>query len=203
MIVGIGNPGKRYENNRHNVGFMFLDYVANSNSLKFVPSKGDYNYASGNIENTQFLLIKPSTYVNQIGIAVSQAVEEYKIDLSDLLIILDDINLELGRIRTRPSGGDGGHNGMNNIIYHLNSDQFPRIRIGVGKSFSKGEMAGYVLSNFSKEEAEILNKSLVTCRFLTEEFIKGGIKQMLDANSKLSSAEAGSDENLDDNEKTN
>jgi PTH1 family peptidyl-tRNA hydrolase len=203
VIVGIGNPGKRYENNRHNVGFMFLDYMANSSSLKFVPSKDDYYYASGEIENNPFLLIKPSTYVNQSGIAVNQVIEEYKIDLSGMLIILDDINLELGTLRVRASGGDGGHNGMNSIIYYLNSDQFPRIRIGIGQGFSKGEMVDYVLSNFSKEESEILNKSFATCRILTEEFIKGGIKQMLDANSKLLSAENDPEQSMGGDEKSN
>jgi PTH1 family peptidyl-tRNA hydrolase len=203
IIVGIGNPGRRYENSRHNVGFMFLDYLANSNSLRFIPSKGDYNFASGAIEDSPFLLVKPSTYVNQSGTAVNQALTEYKSGLSDLLVVLDDINLELGNTRLRSSGGDGGHNGMSSIIYQLNSDQFARIRIGIGNNFFKGEMADYVLSNFSKEELEILGKSFLFSKIVTEEFIKGGVKQMLDANSKLSSADPGPEENLDENEKGN
>lgn len=201
--MGIGNPGGRYENNRHNVGFMFLDYLANSNSLKFIPSKGDYNFASGIIQDSPFLLVKPSTYVNQSGAAVNQALAENKSDVSDLLVVLDDVNLELGNLRVRPYGGDGGHNGMSSIIYQLNSDQFPRIRIGIGNNFSKGEMADYVLSNFTKEELEILGKSFLLSKILTEEFIKGGVKQMLDANSKLSPADSGPEENLDQNEKRN
>jgi PTH1 family peptidyl-tRNA hydrolase len=202
IIVGIGNPGRRYENSRHNVGFMFLDYLADSNSLRFIPSKGDYNSASGSIEDSPFLLVKPSTMLIRQG-AVNQALAEYKSGLSDLLVVLDDINLELGSTRVRPSGGDGGHNGMNSIIYQLNSDQFARIRIGIGNNFFKGEMADYVLSNFSKEELEILGKSFLFSKVVTEEFIKGGVKQMLDVNSKLSSADSGSEENLDENEKGN
>jgi PTH1 family peptidyl-tRNA hydrolase len=203
IIVGIGNPGRRYENSRHNVGFMFLDYLADSNSLRFIPSKGDYNFASGSIEDSPFLLVKPSTYVNQSGAAVNQALAEYKSGLSDLLVVLDDINLELGSTRVRPSGGDGGHNGMSSIIYQLNSDQFARIRIGIGNNFFKGEIADYVLSNFTKEELEILGKSFLFSKVVAEEFIKGGVKQMLDANSKLSSADSGPEENLDENEKGN
>ncbi|HVO76059.1 MAG TPA: aminoacyl-tRNA hydrolase [Ignavibacteriaceae bacterium] len=203
LIVGIGNPGRRYENNRHNVGFMFLDYMASSNSLRFIPSKADYNYASGMLLSSSFLLVKPSTYVNQSGVAVCQVLEEYKSDLSDLLVVFDDMNLDLGIVKANPSGGDGGHNGMSSIIYQLNSDQFPRIRIGIGKNFPKGEMADYVLSDFSKEEFEILGKSFLFSKIFTEEFIKGGVKQLLDANSRLLSAGSGTEEKQDSNESGN
>ena len=186
LILGIGNPGKRYTFNRHNIGFMFLDYLAEKESLSFLPSKGDFYYAEGSLNSSEYNLIKPSTYVNDSGAAALQALQLNNVEVKDLLVIVDDINLNLGDFRVRVSGGDGGHNGISSIIYHLNSNQFPRIRIGIGDSFENGKMADYVLTNFSKEEIESLKKSFSLGIILTKEFIKGGIKQMLDANSKLS-----------------
>ena len=186
LILGIGNPGKRYTFNRHNIGFMFLDYLAEKESLSFLPSKGDFYYAEGSLNSSEYNLIKPSTYVNNSGAAALQALQLNNVEVKDLLVIVDDINLNLGDFRVRVSGGDGGHNGISSIIYHLNSNQFPRIRIGIGDSFENGKMADYVLTNFSKEEIESLKKSFSLGIILTKEFIKGGIKQMLDANSKLS-----------------
>ncbi len=186
LILGIGNPGKRYSFNRHNIGFMFLDYMAEKESLSFLPSKGDFYYAEGTLNETEYELIKPSTYVNNSGAAALQALQLNNVEVSDLLVIVDDINLNLGDFRVRVAGGDGGHNGISSIIYHLNSNQFPRIRIGIGDSFENGKMADYVLTNFSKEEIESIKKSFSLGIILTKEFIKGGIKQMLDANSKLS-----------------
>ncbi len=186
LILGIGNPGKRYTFNRHNIGFMFLDYLAEKESLSFLPSKGDFYYAEGSLNSSEYNLIKPSTYVNDSGAAALQALQLNNVEVKDLLVIVDDININLGDFRVRVSGGDGGHNGISSIIYHLNSNQFPRIRIGIGDSFENGKMADYVLTNFSKEEIESLKKSFSLGIILTKEFIKGGIKQMLDANSKLS-----------------
>ncbi len=186
LILGIGNPGKRYSFNRHNIGFMFLDYLAEKESLSFLPSKGDFYYAEGRLNSSEYNLIKPSTYVNNSGAAALQALQLNNVEVKDLLVIVDDINLNLGDFRVRVSGGDGGHNGISSIIYFLNSNQFPRIRIGIGDSFENGKMADYVLTNFSKEEIESLKKSFSLGIILTKEFIKGGIKQMLDANSKLS-----------------
>ena len=186
VILGIGNPGNRYKFTRHNVGFMLLDFLAEKLNLKFIPSKNEYYFCEGKINNSKYALIKPSTYVNNSGIAALSVVEHYGIDITDLLVVHDDINLEFSVIKTKVSGGDGGHNGLNSIIYHLISDQFPRIRIGIGNDFDKGGMADFVLSEFSTEEETKLKTIFETSGYLAEEFIIGGRKQLLDANSRLS-----------------
>jgi PTH1 family peptidyl-tRNA hydrolase len=185
LILGIGNPGKRYSFTRHNAGFLLLDNYALKNSISFKASKNDYYYAEGKTADSGFSLIKPSTYVNNSGIAALQAIEEYNIQMTDLLVIADDVNLEPGKFRIRANGGDGGHNGMNSIIYHLNSDNFPRLRIGIGNDFRRGQMADYVLSEFPKVEEGLISRVFADTSVLIDEFIKFGTKGMLDANSKL------------------
>ena len=185
LILGIGNPGKRYLYTRHNAGFLLLDHYAQKNSLLFKASKNDYYFAEGKTADCGFSLIKPSTYVNNSGIAALQAMEEFNVQITDLLVIADDVNLETGKFRIRANGGDGGHNGMNSIIYHLNSDNFPRLRIGIGNDFGRGKMADYVLSTFSIEEERLISKVFDDTLVLIDEFIKLGTKGMLDANSKM------------------
>lgn len=180
VVLGIGNPGKRYENTRHNIGFLILNTFAAKKNLSFYPSRGDYYYSESNADGNPFLLVKPSTYVNNSGAAVLQVMQEYNVSLKDILVIVDDINLKIGSIRVRASGGDGGHNGMRSIIYHLESKDFPRIRIGIGSGFTKGDMADYVLSKIHKDEKELVSTASETVLCLMEEFIIGGIKQMLD-----------------------
>ena len=188
VIFGIGNPGNAYLNNRHNVGFLLLDYIASKYSNSFNPSKGDYYFCNGKIDDSEFSLIKPTTYVNNSGIAASQALQFYNINPSDFLIVYDDINLNFATVRVRASGGDGGHNGIGSIIYHLQTDKFPRIRIGIGSNFEKGFMANYVLTDFNKDELQALKNTFEHSVNLIEEFVKGGVKQLLDANSKFSQA---------------
>ena len=154
-------------------------------SLSFKPSTGDYFYTRSKINSSEFLLVKPSNYVNRSGIASVQVKEKYNLDIKDILVLVDDINLPASQIRVRESGGDGGHNGISSIIYHLASDQFPRIRIGIGAEFEKGKMADYVLEDFTEDEFLILNKSFPTGSVLIKEFILGGVKRMLDYNSRI------------------
>jgi PTH1 family peptidyl-tRNA hydrolase len=186
IVFGIGNPGNRYSQTRHNSGFLLLDQYAQKNSLPFIASKNDYFFAEGKTAQSGFSLIKPTTYVNNSGIAALQAIEDFNIPITDFLVLADDLNLETGKVRIRVGGGDGGHNGINSIIYHLNSDDFPRLRIGIGNNFGKGEMADYVLSPFAKEEFTLISGAFNEAVMLIDEFIQGGIKQMLDTNSKLS-----------------
>jgi len=183
--LGIGNIGLRYQRNRHNAGFLILDYFAQNRSIKFRAAKGDYYISEGELNKVTFFLIKPGNYVNNSGVAAVQFLEKYDIDILDLLVVCDDVNLKLGKIRVRRSGGDGGHNGLASIIYHLNSDQFPRLRVGIGSDFKEGELSSYVLDDFNEEDDKILETVLKNSSFLIEEFISGGIVAMLDANSKL------------------
>jgi peptidyl-tRNA hydrolase, PTH1 family len=185
IIFGIGNPGSHYKFNRHNVGFMFLDYIANSFSLSFKSSKSEYYFSEGKLENQSFSLIKPTTYVNNSGIAALQAIQYYKIELKDFLLVYDDLNLGFPDLRVRVGGGDGGHNGLNSVIYHLASEDFPRLRFGIGDDFDPGKMAEYVLTDFTDSEKPQLENTFEEGALLFNEFIIGGKKSLLDANSKL------------------
>ncbi len=183
IILGIGNPGNRYKINRHNVGFMFLDFFANNYSVEFIPSKNDYYFAGGRMGEYDFSLVKPSTFVNNSGTAALNSSLNLNTRIEDILVITDDINLEPGILKIKSHGGDGGHNGIASIIYHLNSNKFPRLRIGVGNNFEPGRMAEYVLSDFNVEESILLEKSFEKGKILVDNFIKGGLKQMLDYHS--------------------
>jgi PTH1 family peptidyl-tRNA hydrolase len=184
-ILGIGNKGSRYQNTRHNIGFLLLDHFALKHKLLFKASSGSYNVAEGHLNSNEFILIKPATYINSSGIAAAELFDVYDLNLYDLLVVQDDLNLEFGSLRIRASGGDGGHNGVSSIIYHLNTNQFPRLRFGLGNSFEKGNMADFVLSQLSDSETEILNRSTELINKLLEEFIIGGLKNMLNLYSKL------------------
>ena len=184
-VLGIGNIGLRYLHNRHNAGFLVLDYFAQNRSIKFRAAKGDYYFCEGDLNQVHYFLIKPSNYVNNSGIAALQFLEEHKIDISDLLVVCDDVNMKMGKLRVRKSGGDGGHNGLASLIYHLNSNQFPRLRIGIGSDFNEGELSSYVLDDFSENDAGTLKTMLKDSSLLVEEFIIGGIEALLNANSKL------------------
>lgn len=184
-VLGIGNIGLRYQRNRHNAGFLILDYFAQNRSINFRAAKGDYYICEGDLNQIHYFLIKPGNYVNNSGVAALQFLEKYKIDISDLLVVCDDVNMKMGKLRIRKSGGDGGHNGLASIIYHLNSDQFPRLRIGIGSDFDEGELSSYVLDDFSENDAKILQAVLKDSSLLVEEFIIGGIEALLNANSKL------------------
>jgi len=185
ILLGIGNPERRYSLNRHNVGFMLLDYFAQTHSLTFKASKFDYYFAEGKLSRNPFLLVKPTTYVNNCGAAALQVFSNYETAIEDFLVVVDDLNLEFSKIRIRKSGGDGGHNGINSIVFHLQSDQFPRLRIGIGNYFAEGEMTDYVLTDFNEEERKVLSNTFKRGTTLVEEFICGGLQKMLDANSRL------------------
>jgi len=172
-----------------------LDSFAEKKSIGFKPAKGDYFYAKGEVNQIPYYLIKPTTFVNKSGLAAIQFLEEFKIDLNDFLVLCDDVNIRNGELRIRKYGGDGGHNGLASLIYHLNSDQFPRIRIGVGYNNSDEDLADYVLSDFSKEQFETLSQTFKTSDFLLNEFLTGGLKAMLNANSKISNDSSASNNN--------
>ena len=183
VIFGIGNPGIRYENTRHNAGFLLLDFFAQKKSLSFKETMGDYFKAQGKIGDQDYVLIKPSTYVNNSGIAARQVFDKYSPAIEDFLVVSDDTNLKTYVLRVRLSGSDGGHNGLSSIIFHLITDQFPRIRIGIGSNPSDVTLSEYVLSEFSKNELVEYQNTFIKGSQLIEEFIVGGSKKMLEANS--------------------
>jgi PTH1 family peptidyl-tRNA hydrolase len=169
LIIGLGNPGSKYELTRHNIGFIALDLFASFLNIKYSGGKGDWLQAKGRIGEEVVYLVKPTTYMNNSGLAVKEFIERYENELTDLtekpglkdiLIVVDDFQIPLGMIRVRKNGSDGGHNGLSSIIYHLNSDEFPRMRIGIGKEEvpAKEEFIKFVLGNFEKEEIDIIIK---------------------------------------------
>ncbi|HEY6435770.1 MAG TPA: aminoacyl-tRNA hydrolase [Ignavibacteriaceae bacterium] len=189
VIFGIGNPGIRYKITRHNAGFLLLDHFAKKKSINFKESTGDYLEARGEINNQKFSLLKPVAYVNNSGIAARQIFEKYNLSPEEFLVVCDDTNLNNYDFRVRLSGGDGGHNGLSSIIYHLITEQFPRIRIGIGNNPPDKVLSEYVLSEFSKNELQEYQTTFNKCAILIEEFIIGGSKKMLEANSVLIKSE--------------
>ncbi|ADL06848.1 aminoacyl-tRNA hydrolase [Thermosediminibacter oceani] len=150
LIVGLGNPGREYEETRHNVGFMVLDSLAAELGIKVDKVKFKGLLGEGVYEGKKLLLLKPMTYMNNSGQSVVEAVKFYKIPPENLVVIYDDMDLPVGRLRVRGSGSSGGQKGMESIIYHIATEGFPRIRIGIGRP--KGDVINHVLGRFDKEE---------------------------------------------------
>ena len=160
MIVGLGNPGRQYETTRHNAGFICLDLLSEKHGIKITKLKFKSLMGDGRINGRRCLLLKPQTFMNLSGEAVRDAAEFYKIPPERIIVICDDISLDPGKIRIRRKGSAGGQNGMKNIIYHLNSDNFPRIEVGIGaKPNPDYDLADWVLSHFTKDEAKLIKEA--------------------------------------------
>lgn len=160
MIVGLGNPGRQYETTRHNAGFICLDLLSEKHGIKITKLKFKSLMGDGRINGKRCLLLKPQTFMNLSGEAVRDAAEFYKIPPERIIVICDDISLDPGKIRIRRKGSAGGQNGMKNIIYHLNSDNFPRIKVGIGaKPNPDYDLADWVLSHFTKDEAKLIKEA--------------------------------------------
>lgn len=161
IIVGLGNPGKEYNNTRHNIGFEAIDKLAEANSIAVMEKKHKAMIGKGYIEGQRVILAKPQTFMNLSGESVRELIDYYKIDEKEELIVLyDDISLEPGRLRVRKKGSAGGHNGIKNIIAHLGHNEFQRIKIGVGEKPKGYDLVDYVLGHFSKEEQPVMKEAL-------------------------------------------
>ncbi len=179
LIIGLGNPGNKYAGTRHNIGFEFLDRLTEAMSVRLGPGKGPFHVGKGNHGGQALYLIKPTTYMNNSGDAVREAVNWYKEELDHCLVCYDDLDLEVGTIRLRPGGSAGGHNGIKDIIQKLGTNAFPRLRIGIGNDFSRGQQVQHVLSPFSDEERTVLNSTLDTAVDAALCFIREGIDQAM------------------------
>ena len=174
IVAGLGNPDRKYEGTKHNVGFMFMDILAEKYGIKINKIKYKSVICDTKIGDSRVLLMKPQTYMNNSGEAIREAAQFYKIPPERIIVVFDDISLEPGKLRIRKNGSDGGHNGLKSIIYHLNSNQFPRIKIGVGaKPHPDYDLASWVLSGFSKESAEQVKTSLDNAVSAIELMLKG------------------------------
>ena len=158
LIVGLGNPGSKYAKTRHNAGFMSLEYYARGHNLSFnLDTKLEGEICITRINGEKVILLRPVTFMNESGRSISKVMNYYKIDIEDLLIVYDDMALDVGRLRIRPQGSSGGHNGLKSIIAYLRTQEFKRIRIGIGKN--NIDVIDYVLGNFSEADLITLENS--------------------------------------------
>ena len=189
MVVGLGNPGLQYEFSRHNIGFRIIDNLALNIEIEFKRVKSyDSLVSRGKLMNHKLILVKPQTYMNLSGKSVSKIVSYYRISFPDLLIVYDDLNLELGQIRIRKRGSAGGHKGVESIIQYLNSEDIPRLRIGIGKPSinSNFDYASYVLSNFNNNEKDKISEVIQLSTEAIKTVIEDGLeKAMRKYNRKL------------------
>ncbi len=169
LIVGLGNPGKEYESTRHNIGYIFIDNFASSFGVKIEKKKFNGLYEELIINNEKVILLKPLSYMNLSGEVVQKYVNFYKIDLSDILVISDDLDMDFGKIRIRRSGSSGGHNGLKNISQNLNSNEFKRLKIGISNN-KDIDTKDYVLGKFSKEEKKIIENLKDTINELLNDY---------------------------------
>ena len=161
MIAGLGNPKREYDNTRHNIGFALIDALADQYNISVMDMKHKALTGKGMINGQKVILVKPLTFMNLSGESIRPIVDYYKIDVStELIVISDDISLPPGPIRVRKKGSAGGHNGLKNIIQHLGSEEFQRIRIGVGEKPAGYDLADYVLGHFSKEEQPLIREGV-------------------------------------------
>lgn len=153
-IIGLGNPGKKYEKTRHNIGFMVMDELGRRSNISFDKNKFTCDYHIGLIHGEKALFVKPQTFMNLSGEGVRPLLDYYKVDFQDVLVIYDDLDLPTGKIRLRGKGGHGGHNGIRSLIDHLGTREFKRLRIGIGRPLDATPVVNYVLQSFGKDEAE-------------------------------------------------
>ena len=186
VIVGLGNPGKKYENTRHNAGFIAIDALAAKYGLSISEKKHKALCGSGVIEGNKVILVKPETYMNLSGESVRSVMDFYKIDPEeDMLVIYDDISLAPGNIRIRKKGSAGGHNGIKSIIAHTGTQNFMRIKVGVGEKPSGWDLADYVLGHFSDEDNVKLKETMPDIIQAATLMVQGDVdKAMNDFNAK-------------------
>ena len=179
LIVGLGNPGRSYAGTRHNVGFDVVDMLAGRFNGVWEPAPRGHEALAARVRNPDILLAKPLTFMNLSGAAVAGLAQFYKIEPSALLVIVDDVNLELGRLRARAAGSAGGHNGLKSIIGALGSDAFARIRIGVGGGEPQRDLSGHVLGRFAPEERTIIAEAVSRSADAAELFVAEGIAPVM------------------------
>ena len=183
-IVGLGNPGRRYRKTRHNIGFMLVDQMAARQDRKIEVFKCRSLVCELSIAGHEVVLVKPQTYMNRSGDAVKEVVDSYSIDLSRLLIVYDEIALPLGRLRMKSRGSAGGHNGMRSILGLMETEDVPRLRIGVGSDIPQADLAAFVLSRFRWKERNILKEMLSTAESAVESYLTEGIEMAMNRTNR-------------------
>jgi len=179
LIVGLGNPGREYAENRHNVGFDCVDLLAEKHRIALNKSQHKARLGTGQVAGRRAILAEPQTYVNSSGEAVGAVARYYKVAPEDVLVIYDDLDLPQGTIRLRPGGSSGGHNGIKSIVDHLGTQAFPRVRIGIGRPPGRMEPKDYVLQDFSAAEREGMVEVYDRVVDAVETFIREGIREAM------------------------
>ena len=187
LVVGLGNPGRRYEGTRHNVGFDVVDHLANAH-------RAEWESAPRGIDALMarwpaVVLAKPLTFMNLSGTAIVGLLQFYKVELNDLLVVVDDVNLELGRLRTRTGGSAGGHNGLKSAIAQLGTEDFARMRIGVGRGDARRDLADHVLTKFDRDEREDVAAAIGRAADAVELFVAEGIGPVMNRFNRKEDAE--------------
>lgn len=175
LIVGLGNPESDYANTRHNMGFNVINELAKEYEISLTRKKFNSEYEKAIIEDQKVLLVKPQTFMNASGEAVIEFANFYKIELDKIIIIYDDIDIEPGKIRIRKSGSPGSHNGMKSVVHFLNDENFPRIRVGIGKPEENADMIEYVIGAVPEEEKIVLQEGVQKAKEAIIELLKNGI----------------------------
>ncbi|MBQ2644168.1 aminoacyl-tRNA hydrolase [bacterium] len=177
FITALGNPGEKYSLTRHNIGFMVIDEFASINGFSFkFEKKFNAEIAKGIFNNENILICKPQTFMNLSGEAVRPLIEYYKISIDDFFLVYDDISLDLGKVRFRAKGSDGGHNGVKSVIQYIKTDKFARLKVGIGPQpqFMKSEV--FVLSNFNSEQKDLLQATIKFASNAIAEYLQNGIQ---------------------------
>ena len=186
MVAGLGNPGKEYKLNRHNIGFMALNLFSDRQGVEFSRIERNALVTKIKLAGKRLLLVKPQTFMNRSGQPVASLAKYYKVPNENTMLVYDDIDLALGQIRIRPSGGSGGHRGISSVIENLGTELFPRIRLGIGRPPGKKNAASYVLKDFSKSEQETVQFMLIQTVDALVEYLINGLESAM---NKYNSAE--------------
>lgn len=183
IIIGLGNPGKKYESTRHNIGFEVLDYMAREFNMPIIKPKFKALIAEGRISGEKVILVKPQTYMNLSGESVMSIVKYYDVPLENVIVVYDDIDTELGKIRIRKKGSGGTHNGMRNILSLLGKDAFPRVRVGIGQPVNRS-LVDYVLERFKKDEVTYMEDAVINASKSIVTILKEDVDKAMNAFNK-------------------
>ncbi len=179
LIVGLGNPGGKYEDTRHNVGFMVVDALAAKCGIAFTATKFEGDFGQGAVKGEKAALLKPQTFMNCSGDSVGPAARFYKVYGDDLIVVHDELDLPLGRLQVRKGGGTGGHHGLDSIVDRLGTDDFIRVRLGIGKPETRERVVGHVLGGFSKDEAPLWEEVAKKAVLAVETIIQKGLARAM------------------------
>ena len=180
LIIGLGNPGRNYRYSRHNIGFLIIDRLAEDFGIKIkLDAKAKSYIGKGTIAGKQVILAKPLWYMNLSGVAVKLLLKRYKLNIQDLLVAFDDLDLEYGKLRIKPSGGSGGHKGVESIRDYLNSSDFVRLRLGIGRRKRKSEVSNYVLNKWNQRQKRQLNEYLERASACCKAWVACGIDKAM------------------------